>query len=191
MFNFFVHPSAICESSKIGKNTRIWAFSHIMKNAQIGEECNLGDHSFVESDVIIGNRVTVKNGVAIWKGVTIEDDVFLGPNCVLTNDLFPRSKVYHSEYISTLIKKGASIGANATIVCGITIGEYAMIGAGSVVTKDVLPYCLVVGVPAKIVGYVGKNGNRLEFKSKNITKDTEGNIYKLENKIVQLVEESR
>ena len=158
MSDYFVHPSAICESKLIGKNTRIWAFSHVMKGAKIGDECNLGDHSFVESNVIIGNRVTVKNGVAIWQGVTIEDDVFLGPNCVLTNDLFPRSKVYHSEYISTLIKKGVSIGANATIICGITIGEYAMIGAGSVVTRRCFTL-LCCWSSCKIIGYVGMNGD--------------------------------
>jgi len=189
MPDFFVHPLALCESTDIGKNTRVWAFSHIMKNVKIGEECNFGDHSFVESNVTIGNRVTVKNGVAIWHGVTIDDDVFLGPNCVLTNDLFPRSKIYHSEDIPTLIKKGASIGANATIICGITIGEFAMIGAGSVVTKDVLPYSLVVGVPAKVIGYVGKNGDRINFINENSAKDLKGNIYKLEKGIVKLVEE--
>ena len=189
MPDFFVHPLALCESKDIGKNTRIWAFSHIMKDVKIGEECNFGDHSFVESNVNIGDRVTVKNGVAIWKGVTIEDDVFLGPNCVLTNDLYPRSKLYHSEYIPTLIKKGASIGANATIICGITIGDFAMIGAGSVVKENVLPFNLVVGVPAKVVGYVAKNGQRLNFDNDKKAKDSLGNIYKLENRIVALVKE--
>jgi len=191
MSDFFVHPLALCESTDIGKNTRIWAFSHIMKNVKIGEECNFGDYSFVESNVIIGSRVTVKNGVSIWKGVTIEDDVFLGPNCVLTNDLFPRSKVYHSEDIPTLIKKGASIGANATIICGITIGEYAMVGAGAVVKNNVLPYSLVTGVPAKVIGYVGINGEKLNFNEDNIAKDTPGNTYKRENGMVQIVKENK
>lgn len=190
MSDFHVHPLALCEATDIGKDTRIWAFSHIMKDVKIGTECNFGDHSFVESKVKIGNRVTVKNGVAIWHGVTIEDDVFLGPNCVLTNDLFPRSKVYHSEDIPTLIKKGASIGANATIICGITIGEYAMIGAGSVVKKDVLPYSLVVGIPAKVIGYVGIDGQRLEFNSENNARDKDGNIYKLENGKVRIVKDN-
>jgi acetyltransferase-like isoleucine patch superfamily enzyme len=190
MPDFFVHPLALCESSDIGKDTHIWAFSHIMKDVKIGSECNFGDHSFVESNVIIGNRVTVKNGVAIWHGVTIEDDVFLGPNCVLTNDLFPRSKIYHSEDIPTVIKRGASIGANATIICGITIGEYAMIGAGSVVNKSVLPFSLVAGVPAKVIGYVGKDGRKLEFNSDNLSSDNKENIYKLENGKVTLVKEN-
>jgi UDP-2-acetamido-3-amino-2,3-dideoxy-glucuronate N-acetyltransferase len=176
--DFFVHEKAICETNTIGKNTRIWAFSHIMKNVVIGDDCNLGDHSFVESGVNIGNRVTVKNGVAIWHGVEIEDDVFLGPNCVLTNDLHPRSRVYHSEDIKTFIKKGASIGANATIRCGITLGEYSLVGAGAVVTKDVPPFALVVGVPAKIKYYVSIKGDKLNFDSKNIAVDSEGNIYK-------------
>ena len=191
MPDFFVHPLALCESTDIGKNTRVWAFSHIMKNVKIGEECNFGDHSFVESNVTIGNRVTVKNGVAIWHGVTIEDDVFLGPNCVLTNDLFPRSKVYHSVDIPTLIKKGASIGANATIICGITIGEYAMVGAGAVVKNNVLPYSLVAGVPAKVIGYVGINGEKLYFNKDDLAKDIYGNTYKKENRMVQLVKESK
>lgn len=181
MPDFFVHNLAICESDKIGKGSRIWAFSHVMKDVVIGDECNLGDHTFVEAGVEIGNRVTIKNGVSIWKGVRIEDDVFLGPNCVLTNDLFPRSKVYHSEYIETIIKKGSSIGANATIICGIIIGEYSMIGAGAVVTKDVKPFTLVTGVPAKLIGYVGVNGDRLIFNEKGITKDKEGNTYKISN----------
>jgi acetyltransferase-like isoleucine patch superfamily enzyme len=189
MPDFFVHPSAICEATDIGKDTRVWAFSHIMKDVKIGSECNFGDHSFVESKVKIGDRVTVKNGVAIWHGVTIEDDVFLGPNCVLTNDLFPRSKVYHTEDIPTLIKKGASIGANATIVCGITIGEYAMIGAGSVVKKDVLPFNLVAGVPARVIGYVGKDGHKLDFNSEHIALDKDGKIYKLENGNVRIVKD--
>jgi UDP-2-acetamido-3-amino-2,3-dideoxy-glucuronate N-acetyltransferase len=188
MSDFFVHDLALCESSDVGKGSRIWAFAHVMKDVIIGEECNLGDHTFVESGVKIGNRVTVKNGVSIWKGVTIEDDVFLGPNCVLTNDLFPRSKVYNTEYIETVIKKGASIGANATVICGITIGEYSMIGAGAVVTKDVDPFSLVTGVPAKVIGYVGINGDRLTFNSTGIAEDSLGNIYRLSENKVEKVE---
>jgi UDP-2-acetamido-3-amino-2,3-dideoxy-glucuronate N-acetyltransferase len=188
MSDFFVHKLAICESENIGKNTNIWAFAHIMKDTIIGDECNFGDHTFVESGVKIGNRVTVKNGVSIWRGVTIEDEVFLGPNCVLTNDLFPRSKIYHSEDIPTLIKKGASIGANATIVCGTIIGEYSMIGAGAVVTKNVAPFTLVAGVPAKPVGYVGLTGDRLTFNENGIAKDSKGNSYKLKNNLVEIIE---
>lgn len=191
MSDYYVHKLALCESTNIGKNTNIWAFAHIMKNVIIGEECNFGDHTFVESDVKIGNRVTVKNGVSIWKGVIIEDDVFLGPNCVLTNDLFPRSKVYHSEYIETLIKKGASIGANATIICGTIIGEYSMIAAGAVVTKDVAPFNLVAGIPAKTIGYVGKTGERLVFDKNDLAKDTLDNIYKLQNNKVELIKENK
>lgn len=187
MSGFFVHKTAICESESVGKGTRIWAFSHIMKDTVIGEDCNFGNGSFVESGVKIGSRVTVKNGVSIWNGVEIGDDVFLGPNCVLTNDLFPRSKVYHPENIKTLIKRGASIGANATVVCGITLGEYCMIGAGSVVTKDVPDFALVIGVPAKFYSFVGKDGNKLKFGKDNLTKDSFGNIYKLENNKVQLL----
>ena len=155
---FFVHEKALCESDTIGKGTRVWAFAHIMKDVVIGEECNFGDGCFVESGVKIGNRVTVKNHVSVWDGVEIEDDVFLGPNCVLTNDLFPRSKVYHSENVRTLIKKGASVGANATVVCGVTLGKYCMVAAGAVVTKDVPDFALVVGVPAKVVGFVDEKG---------------------------------
>jgi acetyltransferase-like isoleucine patch superfamily enzyme len=176
MSDFFVHEKAFCESNKIGKNTRIWAFAHVMKDVEIGDDCNLGDHSFVESGVRIGNRVTIKNGVAIWDGVQIEDDVFLGPNCVLTNDLLPRSRVFHSENIKTFIKKGASIGANATIVCGITIGEYAMVAAGAVVTKNVSPFTLVKGVPARFAYYISLLGNKLVFNGDNAV-DSEGNIY--------------
>jgi acetyltransferase-like isoleucine patch superfamily enzyme len=186
MKDFFVHEKALCESDTIGKNTRIWAFSHIMENVVIGEDCNLCDHSFVESGVRIGNRVTVKNGVSIWNGVEIEDDVFLGPDCVLTNDLLPRSRIYHSENIKTKIKKGASIGANATIRCGITIGEYSMVGAGAVVTKDIPPFALVIGVPAKIKYYISIFGEKLFFDN-NKAVDSLGNIYKKdENGLVNL-----
>jgi len=178
MPDFFVHEKAICETDKVGKNTRIWSFSHIMKNVEIGEECNFCDHTFVESGVKIGNRVTVKNGVSIWNGVEVGDDVFLGPNCVLTNDLFPRSKVYHAEDVRTILEKGVSIGANATIVCGHTLGEYCLVAAGSVVTKDVAPYSLVVGTPAKHRYFVSKYGDKLVFDDKGIAVDKEGNTYK-------------
>jgi len=188
--DFFVHEKAICESDNIGKNTRIWAFCHIMKDVEIGEDCNFGDGSFVESGVKIGNRVTVKNHISIWNGVEIEDDVFLGPNCVLTNDLFPRSKVYHPENIKTLIRKGASIGANATVVCGITLGIYCLIAAGAVVTKDVPDFALMVGVPAKISGYVSLKGDKLEFDKSGYATDKEGNMYQKENDIVRIIKEN-
>lgn len=153
--NYFKHANSLCETEKVGKNTRIWAFSHILPNAVIGEECNICDHVFIENDVQIGNRVTIKCGVQIWDGIKIEDDVFVGPNVTFTNDIFPRSRQYPEEFLHTEIKKGASIGANATILPGIVIGEKAMIGAGAVVTKSVPPNAIVTGNPAKIVGYVG------------------------------------
>ena len=175
---YFIHPNALVESDDIGRNTRIWAFAHILNNVKIGDDCNLCDYVFVESDVTIGNRVTIKNGISVWSGVTIEDDVFLGPNCVLTNDLFPRSKVY-SEYVKTLIKQGSSVGANATIICGNTLGRYCMIGAGAVVTKDVRDFELAIGNPAKFKYWVGKTGEKLSFNSKDIANDSNGNKYKL------------
>jgi acetyltransferase-like isoleucine patch superfamily enzyme len=156
-----------------------------MKDVIIGEECNLGDGSFVESGVRIGDRVTIKNGVSVWNGVELEDDVFLGPNCVLTNDLLPRSKVYNHENVKTFIKKGASVGANATIICGTTIGEYALIGAGAVVTKNVDPFSLVIGNPARHKYYVSIRGERLNF-IENTAHDTEGNKYIIKNNIVSL-----
>ena len=187
MSDYFVHEKAICETDKIGKNTRIWAFCHIMKDVEIGEDCNFGDGSFVESGVRIGNRVTVKNHISIWNGVEIEDDVFLGPNCVLTNDIFPRSKVYHSENIKTLLKKGASIGANATIICGITLGKYSMVAAGAVVTKDVPDFALVLGVPARTTGYVSVTGEKLSFNENGIALDSSNYKYELKNGLVKLV----
>jgi acetyltransferase-like isoleucine patch superfamily enzyme len=179
MKEYYVHPSALCESDKVGKNTRIWAFAHILKDVVIGEDCNLCDYTFIESGARIGNRVTIKNGISIWDGVTIEDDVFLGPNCVLTNDTFPRSKIHFAEYEKTLIKQGASIGANATILCGIVIGKYCMIGAGAVVTKSVPDFALMAGNPARFRYWISKTGQKLEFKSGKTASDIKGNKYKL------------
>ena len=155
--NYYVHPSAICESQMIGEKTRVWAFSHVLANAKVGRECNLCDHVFIENDVLIGDRVTIKCGVQVWDGVTIEDDVFVGPNVTFTNDPFPRSKKYLTEFYRTLVRSGASIGANATILPGITIGIHALVGAGAVVTHDVPPYAKVVGNPARIIGYTNSN----------------------------------
>ena len=151
--NYFVHPSAICESKTIGEKTRVWAFTHVLPNARIGSECNLCDHVFIENDVVIGDRVTIKCGVQVWDGVSLEDDVFVGPNVTFTNDPFPRSKQYPTAFSKILVRRGASIGANATILPGITIGIQAMVGAGAVVTHDVPPYAKVVGNPARIIGY--------------------------------------
>ncbi|MCI0449571.1 MAG: N-acetyltransferase [Chlorobi bacterium] len=179
--DYFVHPNALAESEDIGAKTRIWAFAHVMKNVKIGEDCNLCDYVFVESGVTIGNRVTVKNGISIWDGVTIEDDVFLGPYCVLTNDMLPRSKAHHAEYSKTLIKKGASIGANATILCGITLGRYCMVGAGAVVTKSIPDFALVTGNPARVKYWISKKGGKLNFNKEGIASDNSGNKYKLHN----------
>lgn len=154
MAEYFVHPNAIVESTRIGKATRIWAFAHVLPGAIIGEDCNLCDHVFIESDVIIGDRVTVKCGVQLWDGVRLEDDVFVGPNATFTNDPFPRSKKYPAEFSKTVVQKGASIGANATILPGVTVGQNAMVGAGAVVTSDVPPNSIVAGNPARIMNYV-------------------------------------
>jgi acetyltransferase-like isoleucine patch superfamily enzyme len=145
----FTHPLSDVQSSKIGVGTKIWQYVVILKNAEIGENCNICSHCFIENDVVIGNRVTVKCGVQIWDGLRIEDDVFIGPNATFTNDLYPRSKQDFS-LLQTTVKKGATVGANATILAGITIGENAMVGAGAVVTRDVPPNVLVVGNPARI-----------------------------------------
>ncbi|MDP1624248.1 MAG: WxcM-like domain-containing protein [bacterium] len=160
--SFYAHPNSIVESLNVGKNTRVWAFAHILPGAVIGKDCNMCDHTFIENDVIVGDRVTIKSGVQLWDGITVEDDVFIGPNATFTNDLFPRSKQYPESFTRTVIRKGASIGANATILPGLTIGQYAMVGAGTVVTKDVPPFAVVVGNPARITGYVQANKNRID-----------------------------
>ena len=154
MTDFFAHQNAIVESDKIGKNTRIWAFAHVLPEAKIGDDCNICDHVFIENDVIVGDRVTVKSGVQLWDGISLHDDVFVGPNATFTNDPFPRSKEYPETFKRTVVQQGASIGANATLLPGITIGKYAMVGAGTVVTKDVPPYAIIVGNPARITGYI-------------------------------------
>ena len=154
---YFKHDQALVESENIGDDTRVWAFSHVLPGAVIGSECNICDHVFIENDVVIGNRVTIKCGVQIWDGLRIEDDVMVGPNATFTNDLFPRSK-QPFELKKTYIKNGASIGANATILAGVEIGEGAMVGAGSVVTKNVPPHAVVVGNPARIIRII-RNDN--------------------------------
>lgn len=152
--DYFVHERALCESPHIGRGTRVWAFAHVLPEAQVGQDCNICDNVFIENDVRVGDRVTIKCGVQLWDGVTLEDDVFIGPNATFTNDIFPRSKKFPEKFARTIIRRGASVGANATILPGITIEQGAMIGAGAVVTRSVPPNAIVVGNPAKIVGYV-------------------------------------
>jgi UDP-2-acetamido-3-amino-2,3-dideoxy-glucuronate N-acetyltransferase len=157
------HPQSLCESDRIGPRTHIWPFAHVLPGAVIGADCTVCDHVFIENDVIIGDRVTIKCGVSVWNGLRIEDDAFIGPNTTFTNDLFPRSVAEQAEYQRTVVRKGASLGANCTILPGLTIGAQAMVGAGSVLTRDVPPHAIVVGNPARIVGYTDtahNNGRR-------------------------------
>jgi acetyltransferase-like isoleucine patch superfamily enzyme len=153
MNDIFTHETAICESSQVGPGTKIWAFVHILPNARIGRDCNICDHVFIENDVIVGDRVTVKCGVQIWDGVRLQDDVFVGPNVTLTNDPYPRSKQWPEKFHNIIIEQGASIGANATILPGVTVGRGAMVGAGAVVTHNVPPRAIVTGNPARIKSY--------------------------------------
>jgi len=190
MENYFAHETAIIDDGcEIGKGTKIWHFSHIMPNSTIGENCNIGQNVVISPNVILGKNVKVQNNVSIYSGVICEDDVFLGPSMVFTNVINPRSAIVRrGEYSKTLIKKGASIGANATIVCGNDIGEYAFIGAGAVVTKQVLPYALVVGNPSKQIGWISEYGHRLEFDENNQATCAEsGEKYQLkDNKIEKI-----
>lgn len=164
MSEYFVHESSyVDDGAEIGADTRIWHFSHIMRGAKIGERCVLGQNVNVAGEVVIGNNVKVQNNVSIYTGLVIEDDVFLGPSCVLTNVTNPRSQVNrHSLYEKTILKRGATIGANATVVCGVTIGRYACVGAGAVVTRDVRDYALVLGNPARQKGWMSRHGHRLK-----------------------------
>ena len=181
---FFAHETAVIDDGcEIGKGTRIWHFSHIMSGARLGKNCNLGQNVLVSDDVILGNNVKVQNNISIYTGVICEDDVFLGPSMVFTNIVNPRSAVVRKgSYVKTLVGKGASIGANATIICGNTLGEFCFIGAGAVVTKDVLPYALVVGNPGKQVGWMSEYGHRLHFNEQNLAVCPEsGEKYELKN----------
>jgi acetyltransferase-like isoleucine patch superfamily enzyme len=157
----FIHKTAIVENDHIGARTRIYAFVHILQGARIGADCNINDHCFIEGDVVLGDRVTVKCGNYLWDGLRVEDDAFLGPNVVYTNDITPRSKRYPEKFEQILIEKGASIGANSVLKGGITIGRYAMVGMGSVVTEDVPSHALVYGNPARMHGYVCRCGEKL------------------------------
>jgi len=181
---YFAHETAVVDKDcEIGKGTKIWHFTHIMPNCKIGEKCNIGQNVVVSPEVILGNNVKVQNNVSIYTGVICEDDVFLGPSMVFTNIINPRSAVIRKDqYVKTIVRKGASIGANATIVCGYDIGKFSFIGAGAVVTKEVLPYALVVGNPARQIGWMSEYGHRLRFDEDGIAKCPESNEkYKLEN----------
>ena len=182
--DFFAHETAVIDDGcSIGEGTRIWHFSHIMKDCEIGKNCNIGQNVVVSPEVVLGNNVKVQNNVSIYTGVICEDDVFLGPSMVFTNIVNPRSAIIRrGQYEKTIIRRGVSIGANATIVCGHSIGEYAFIGAGAVVTKEVLPYALVVGNPAKQVGWMSEFGHKLDFDGDEVAVCPEsGEKYKLEN----------
>lgn len=187
--DYFVHESSyVDEPCRIGKDTKIWHFTHIMANCQIGEKCNIGQNVVISPEVILGNNVKIQNNVSVYTGVVCEDDVFLGPSCVFTNVINPRSHINRkNEYKKTLIKRGASIGANATVVCGNTIGKYAFIGAGAVVTKDVPDYALVVGNPARRTGWLCQCGEKLTFKENNTVCTTCGKKYIIGSNLVKEV----
>jgi UDP-2-acetamido-3-amino-2,3-dideoxy-glucuronate N-acetyltransferase len=188
--DYFAHETAVIdEGCHIGKGTKIWHFSHIMSNCTLGENCNLGQNVVVSPEVVLGNNVKVQNNVSIYTGVICEDDVFLGPSMVFTNVLNPRSAINRrGEYLKTVVKKGVSIGANATIVCGHDIGEFAFIGAGAVVTKTVAPYALMVGNPARQLGWMSEFGHRLTFDNNGIAFCPESNEkYELKHNQVQKI----
>jgi UDP-2-acetamido-3-amino-2,3-dideoxy-glucuronate N-acetyltransferase len=159
----FVHPQGLCESDQVGPRTRIWAFAHVLAGARVGADCNVCDHAFIESGAVLGNRVTVKNAVLVWDGVTVEDEVFLGPNMIFTNDLNPRAAFRKAaeELVPTMVRRGATIGANATVVCGVEVGTQAFVAAGTVVTRDVAPHAMVAGNPARRIGWACTCGLRL------------------------------
>jgi len=172
-----IHSLADVQTKKIGNNTSIWQFCVVLADAIIGDDCNICTQVFIENDVSIGNRVTIKSGVQLWDGIVIEDDVFIGPNVTFTNDLIPRSKQYPSEFVKTVVKKGASIGANATIIAGNTIGEHCLIGAGSLISKNIPPYQVYYGNPAKHKGYITKEGTLISLD----LRDKSGNSYIIKN----------
>lgn len=186
----YIHPTSVVdENCNIGNGTKIWHFSHIMSGCTIGQNCNIGQNVVISPGVSIGNGVKIQNNVSVYTGVICEDDVFLGPSCVFTNVINPRSFISRKdEFRKTLIRRGASIGANATIVCGNTIGEYAMIGAGAVVTKDIPPYSLWAGNPARQMGWISKYGHKLEFDSDGTAVCPEsGEKYILDNGLVKQI----
>jgi UDP-2-acetamido-3-amino-2,3-dideoxy-glucuronate N-acetyltransferase len=177
-----IHPLAEVQTNQIGENTSIWQFAIVLKGAVIGNNCNINCHTFIENDVIIGNQVTVKSGVYLWDGIRVEDSVFIGPNATFVNDAYPKSKQYPSKFQQTILKKGCSIGANATILGGIVIGDHALIAAGSMVTKNVVNNALMVGNPAKQMGWVNNSGEKLKEISSNIFSDSQGNNYEVVDK---------
>ena len=193
MSSIFVHKTAVVdEGAKIGKGTKIWHFTHVMDIAEIGDNCILGQNVFLGSNVKLGNNVKVQNNVSVYEGVTCEDDVFLGPSMVFTNVINPRSEVNRKEeFRPTLVKKGVTIGANATIVCGIVINEYAFVGAGAVLTRNVPAFAIVVGNPASQTGWMSKAGEKLEFNEEGIAMcSRSGDRYKLVNNCVELIVEN-
>ena len=190
--NFFAHDTAVIDDGcMIGEGTKIWHFSHVMPNCVIGEKCNIGQNVVISPEVRLGKNVKVQNNVSIYTGVICEDDVFLGPSMVFTNITNPRSAVIRKDtYTKTTVKKGASIGANATIICGHDIGEFAFVGAGAVVTKPVPPYALVIGNPARQLGWISEYGHRLEFSTEGIAECPESKEkYRIENNLVSKIKE--
>jgi len=188
--NYFAHETAVIDGGcKIGDGTKIWHFSHIMSNCTIGNNCNMGQNVVISPQVVLGNNVKVQNNVSIYTGVNCEDDVFLGPSMVFTNVINPRSAVNRKNaYMKTTVRKGASIGANATIVCGNDIGKFAFIGAGAVVVKEIKPYALVVGNPSKQIGWISEFGHRLQFDKNGIAHCPESNEkYELKNNLVNKI----
>ena len=172
MAKTFVHPLGLCESEAVGDDTTIWAFAHVLPGARIGRSVNICDHVFVENDVVVGDRVTVKSGVQLWDGIELEDDVFIGPNVTFTNDRRPRSKQYPEKFDRTVVERGASIGGGAVILPGIRVGQSAMVGAGAVVTRDVPPFAIVVGNPARITGYTDTKGHRTLTPVRSVSVDS-------------------
>ena len=191
MKEYYTHETAIIdEGCNIGAGTKIWHFSHVMPNCVIGENCNIGQNVVISPEVVLGKNVKVQNNVSVYTGVICEDDVFLGPSMVFTNVINPRSFISRKEeFKQTLVRKGASIGANATIVCGNEIGSYAMIGAGAVITKPVLPYALVVGNPARQIGWVSEFGHRLQFNEEGfaVCEESNAKYQLLDNVVVKIV----
>jgi UDP-2-acetamido-3-amino-2,3-dideoxy-glucuronate N-acetyltransferase len=179
--DYFAHPKALIEDgARIGAKTRVWAFAHVLRNAEIGESCNICDHVFIEGGARLGNHVTVKSCVSLWEGVTAEDGVFIGPSCVFTNDLFPRSFLKRSKkdwLVPTLLKQGCTLGANATIVCGHNIGRFAFVAAGAVVTKEVADYAMVAGNPATFQSWICRCATKLRFNRRTATCSSCGDVY--------------